>query len=75
MVLLIIVVASGIFGAVLQHYMPPMMTVRIPMETIFEQIDRVRAQLVAEADAMVEEACGPANRPPPALAGSKRGSR
>ena len=68
MVLLILVVASGIFGAVLQHYMPPVMTVRIPMETIFEQIDRVRAQLVAEADAMVEEVCGPRIAPPVAPA-------
>ncbi len=73
MVLLIVVVASGIFGAVLQHYMPPVMTVRIPMETIFEQIDRVRAQLVAEADAMVEEVCGPRNPPPAAPAASQRG--
>ena len=38
--------------------MPPVMTTRIPMETIFEQIDRVRAQLLAEADEMVEAACG-----------------
>jgi hypothetical protein len=59
MVLLIIVVVSGIFGAALQHYMPPLMTTRIPMETIFEQIDRVRAQLIAEADEMVETVCGP----------------
>ena len=61
MVLLIVVVVSGIFGAALQHYMPPVMTTRIPMETIFEQIDRVRAQLLAEADEMVESACGPLN--------------
>lgn len=59
MVLLIVVVASGIFGAALQHYMPPVMTTRIPMETVFEQIDRVRAQLLDEADKMVEAACGP----------------
>ena len=61
MVLLIVVVLSGVFGAVLQHYMPPVMTTRIPMETIFEQIDRVRAQLLSEADQMVEAACGPLN--------------
>ncbi len=61
MVLLIVVVVSGIFGAALQHYMPPVITTRIPMETIFEQIDRVRAQLLAEADEMVEAACGPLN--------------
>jgi hypothetical protein len=61
MVLLIVVVVSGLFGAVLQHYMPPLMTTRIPMETIFEQVDRVRAQLLAEADEMVEAVCGPLN--------------
>ncbi len=61
MVLLIVVVVSGIFGAALQHYMPPVVTARIPMETIFEQIDRVRAQLLAEADEMVAAVCGPLN--------------
>jgi len=59
MVLLLVVVASGIFGAVLQHLMPAMVTERIPMETIFEQIDHVRAQLIAEADGMVDAICGP----------------
>lgn len=34
MVLLIVVIVSGLFGAALQHYMPPVMTTRIPMETI-----------------------------------------
>jgi len=59
MILLITVVASGIFGAALQHYMPSVMTAEIPMETIFEQIDHIRAQLVAEADELVERVCGP----------------
>lgn len=52
----IVVFASGIFGAVLQHYMPRATTERIPMETIYEQIDRVRGQLVEEAGKLVEEA-------------------
>jgi hypothetical protein len=73
-VLLIVVVVSGIFGAALQHYMPPVMTTRIPMETIFEQIDRVRAQLLAEADEMVEAACGPLNFQDAAPATSARSS-
>jgi hypothetical protein len=74
MVLLIVVVASGIFGAVLQHYMPPVMTTRIPMETIFEQIDRVRAQLLDEADKIVEVVCGPMNsQNATAAAGSRSG--
>jgi hypothetical protein len=56
MVLLIIVVASGVFGAVLQHYMPNMMTTQVPSETIFEQIDHVREQLMANADESVAAA-------------------
>jgi hypothetical protein len=72
MVLLMIVVFSGIFGAVLQHFMPPLMTTRIPMETIFEQIDRVRAQLIAEADEMVETVCGPRTPKPAEAAASKQ---
>jgi hypothetical protein len=59
MVLLIIVVASGLFGAVLQHYMPSIVTAQVPMETIFEQIDNIRVQLIAEADEMVDTICGP----------------
>lgn len=58
MILLITVVASGLFGAALQHYMPRMMTSEVPMETIFEQIDHVRDQLVTEADALVDGVCG-----------------
>lgn len=54
MILLIIVVASGVFGAVLQHYLPPVMTMEVPLETIFDQIGRVRSQLVEEADRTVE---------------------
>jgi hypothetical protein len=55
-VLVIIVVASGLFGAALQHYMPNMMTVQVPSETIFEQIDHVREQLVANADETIAAA-------------------
>jgi hypothetical protein len=47
--LLIFVVASGIFGAALQHFMPTTMTREVPLETIYEEIDHVRAQLRAEA--------------------------
>jgi hypothetical protein len=53
MALLIFVVASGVFGAALQHYLPAVMTREVPMETIYEQIDAVRAQLLAEADEQV----------------------
>jgi hypothetical protein len=53
MVLVIIVVASGIFGAILQHYVPNIMTAQVPSETIFEQIDHVRVQFVSDADELI----------------------
>ena len=58
MVLLIVVVVSGVFGAALQHYLPRLMTVQVPMETIFEEIESVRAQLREEADQYVAAVCG-----------------
>jgi hypothetical protein len=54
--LLVVVFVSGIVGAVLQHFMPRLTTQRIPMETIYEQIGRVRSQLLAEAQTLVSEA-------------------
>lgn len=53
--LLVVVFASGIVGAILQHFMPRLTTERIPLETIYEQIGRVRLQLVAEAQTMIDE--------------------
>lgn len=52
----VIVFVSGIVGATLQHFAPRLMTQRIPMETIYEQIGRVRSQLVAEAQTIVSDA-------------------
>jgi hypothetical protein len=51
------VFVSGIAGAAIQHYMPRTHTAELPMETIYEQIDHVRDQLVMEAGKIVEEAC------------------
>src|SRR5881398_2746552 len=45
-----VVYASGICGAWLQHTMPRRILRDVPMETIYEQIGHVRAQLVDEAD-------------------------
>src|ERR1700730_8835549 len=56
MTLLIIVVASGLFGAALQHYMPRVMTREITMETIYEEIEHVRAQLREEAEELFTQA-------------------
>ena len=56
MTLLILVVASGVFGAALQHYMPRVMTREVAMETIYEEIEHVRAQLREEAEELVTQA-------------------
>jgi hypothetical protein len=57
--LFFIVIGSGILGAVVQHYVPGMMTSRVPMETIYEEIPSVRKQLRQEADQLVATVCGP----------------
>jgi hypothetical protein len=56
MTLLIFVVVSGIFGAALQHYMPRIMTREVTMETIYEEIGHVRAQLLEEAEEIIAKA-------------------
>ncbi|MGH7318108.1 MAG: hypothetical protein ACRELA_00540 [Candidatus Rokuibacteriota bacterium] len=59
MVVFSIVSASGIAGVVLQNILPRTMTDRVPLETIYEQIDHVLDQMRAEADALVAAACDP----------------
>lgn len=56
--LLIITVFSGVFGAALQHYVPRVMTADVPLETIYDEIGRVRSLLREEADRAVESLCG-----------------
>ena len=55
--LFVFVFASGILGAALQHFLPRLHTAQLPMETIYEQIDRVRGQLMEEAERVVKESC------------------
>jgi len=58
MTLLIVVVLSGLFGAALQHYMPRVMTREVTMETIYEEIGHVRAQLLEEAEDLMKQVNG-----------------
>jgi len=58
MLLFTIVIASGIYGVLLQQFMPRLMTERLPLETVYEQIDVIVAQLRAEADALVGSVVG-----------------
>jgi hypothetical protein len=57
--LLIITVASGLFGAALQNFIPRTMTADVPLETIYAEIKNVRELLRKEADRSVESLCGP----------------
>lgn len=56
--LLIVTVASGLFGAALQHYLPRVMTEDVKLETIYDEIGSVRKLLTEEADRAVETICG-----------------
>jgi hypothetical protein len=57
--LLMVTVVSGIFGAVVQHYVPQVMTTDVKLETIYDEIANVRKLLREEADRAVEAICGP----------------
>lgn len=56
--LLIIVVVSGVFGAVLQHYMPRVMMEQVPRETVYDEIGNVRKLLRSEAEEYITRICG-----------------
>jgi hypothetical protein len=57
-VLFAIVIASGVWGLILQQFIPQRMLEQVPSETIFSQIDRVSNQMVLEADRIVVAVCG-----------------
>jgi hypothetical protein len=59
MILFVVVVGSGVFGVAVQQFLPRLMLEEVPLETVYEQIDAVVAQLRAEADEMVGRLCGP----------------
>src|ERR1700716_1206300 len=48
-ILYVVVMVSGIYGLVLQHYVPTVMMERLPAESVYEQIPHIRAQILAAA--------------------------
>ena len=56
--LLIITVGSGVYGALLQNFIPKKMTADLPLETIYDEISHVRVLLREEADRAMESLCG-----------------
>ncbi|HEU5197458.1 MAG TPA: hypothetical protein VFW70_22155 [Methylomirabilota bacterium] len=63
-----IVVLSGIFGVILQQMLPRLMLNKVPLETVYEQIDSIVGQLRTESDDLVAAACGPIGVEPAAAA-------
>jgi len=52
------IIVTGIFGVLMQHYLPPLLMGRVTKETIYEQIDTVVERLRWEGDFMVSGVCG-----------------
>jgi hypothetical protein len=61
-----LIIVSGLFGLAVQQFLPRMMTIQVPLETIYEQIPHICGVLQIEADALVERVCGPAAGAAPA---------
>jgi hypothetical protein len=59
MLLFLVVIASGVWGLVVQQFLPSRMFEGVPAETIYSQIDRVISQIRREADLLVLATCGP----------------
>jgi hypothetical protein len=58
MVLFAVVTFSGIFGLILQQYLPATMTQRVPLETVIGQLDHVRQGLATDAYEIVASVAG-----------------
>lgn len=59
MILFLVVILSGIYGLVLQQFLPTKMMQEVSAETIYSQIDRLLGQYAEEADRLVMATCGP----------------
>jgi hypothetical protein len=58
-----VVIASGVFGLVMQQVIPRLMLQATPAETIYSQIDYVSQQFAADAQRLVLAACGEQREP------------
>jgi hypothetical protein len=75
MVLFTIVVVTGIHGLVVQHIVPRLITVQIPVETMYEQVGVYVARLHEEASRIVTEVCGPLPGAPAPTEGDKKAKK
>jgi hypothetical protein len=56
--LFVIVILSGLWGLVLQQYLPEKLLKEVPVETIFSQIGHISNLLVIDAEKVVVGTCG-----------------
>lgn len=61
MVLLLVVLASGVFGLAMQQWIPRRLLRDVPAETIYSQIEYIADQYAADAQRLVEAVCGAAD--------------
>jgi hypothetical protein len=57
-VLFVIVILSGVWGLILQQFIPQKLLDEVPAETIYSQIDHIANLMVDEADRLVVGTCG-----------------
>jgi hypothetical protein len=57
MTLFLLVIASGVWGLILQQFLPEKMLKEVPAETIFSQIDYVSDLMAGEASQLVRSVC------------------
>lgn len=55
------VLATGMFGLLLQQLLPRLLTLRVPSEAPYEQIPHMVQVMRRKADVLVDEVCGPFN--------------
>jgi hypothetical protein len=59
MILFLVVIASGVWGLVVQQFLPRILLDNVPAETIYSQIDHIAGQLADEGWRLVAVTCGP----------------
>ena len=59
MVSFLVVIASGVWGLVVQQFLPRRMLDGVPAETIYSQINHILGLTIREADRLVLATCGP----------------
>lgn len=59
MVLFLVVIASGVWGLMLQQILPTKMLNQVPAETIHSQIERLVGFMMEDAERLIAATCGP----------------